>query len=391
MTKPLIDENGASIQTFDEVYEELAQGFRDIYGADIDLSQNTPDGQRIGILAGLSIDMQQFGLDLHGQIDPDFSRGDFLNKIIKWAGIERGAATKSSVNIDVTTDRNLVLFSGFKVVDEAGQIWQTVEELTLSAGINSVGFVAELFGKIEAPANTINSLSDIVLGVLSVNNPLAAIAGIDEETEEQLRIRRNRSTENPSYSTTGSLQSKLGDLEGVQDVLVYENDTDTLDTVRDIEPHTLWIVILGGLDSDIARVGALQKTGGTGLKGAESATYNETIIRPSGNDYIKSHVINFDRATQDNIFVKANIKRRDPSVPIDAQLIADKIAEKEYFINEAATATELYANAYQAGTSFIVTDLMISDDNITFTNEEISGNFGGYYFIDSANVVLTEV
>ena len=42
--------DGVEIETFDEIYNRVAQGLKDIYGADIDLSQETPDGQRVGII-----------------------------------------------------------------------------------------------------------------------------------------------------------------------------------------------------------------------------------------------------------------------------------------------------------------------------------------------------
>ena len=39
-------QDGITVETFDEIYNRIAEGIKAIYGADIDLSQNTPDGQR---------------------------------------------------------------------------------------------------------------------------------------------------------------------------------------------------------------------------------------------------------------------------------------------------------------------------------------------------------
>jgi len=51
---------GITTETFDDIYNRLADGLKLIYGSDIDLSQNTPDGQRIGIIAKEILDGQSF-------------------------------------------------------------------------------------------------------------------------------------------------------------------------------------------------------------------------------------------------------------------------------------------------------------------------------------------
>ena len=44
-----LDENGLQIDELTDILAELIAGYREIYGADLQLSQDTPDGQRLFI------------------------------------------------------------------------------------------------------------------------------------------------------------------------------------------------------------------------------------------------------------------------------------------------------------------------------------------------------
>lgn len=55
----IIDENGLQVKTFDEILQELKDGLRAIYGNDINLDQNSPDGQMVGIIAQVATDLRE--------------------------------------------------------------------------------------------------------------------------------------------------------------------------------------------------------------------------------------------------------------------------------------------------------------------------------------------
>ena len=402
MTAPEFTIEGISIQTFDEIFEELAEAYRDIYGQDINLDQDSPDGQRVALEAKARLDLQTFALQLYSQIDPDFSAGDFQNKIIKWAGIERGPATKSTVDVTITTDRNITLESGYIVKDLTEQEWETTDENSLIIGANTITLTAISFGNIEADADTITEPVTIILGILSVTNPLAATSGSDEETDEELRIRRNKSLENAAFSTIGSMFAKLANLNGVTEVAVYENDTDTADQLRDptsgelvasvgMPAHAIWCIVENGEVTDIAETIAKNKTGGTALRGSEEATFQEDLLNADGSTFIVLHAIKYDRPSDKTLHVECTATRKDASQAIDLDLIKTKIAEKEYKINDDALATELYFYGYQAGTNFVLTDMQISDDDITYTDNDLPSGFDEIWKIETANITVTEV
>lgn len=388
--KPQFTQAGVEIETFQEIYDILADGYRAIYGNDINLDPDSPDGQRVAIEAQHVLDLQSFGGYLYTQFDPDFAIGQALNMIIKLAGITRRPATRSQVDVTVTTDRALTLPSGYTVEDDLGQKWLTLSTFSASTGANTVTLFAENFGAVDADPVTVTEPVTVVIGVLSVSNPAAATVGIEEETDEELRIRRNRSLETPQSSSIGRLFTALSNLANVTDLAVYENDTDTTDS-DGIPAHSLFVIVEGGATDDIVETMAKNKTGGKGMLGTVTGTWSETVIRPDGSEFVFIHEMTFDRPTVTSIEVRLNATRKDASVPVDTALIAEKIAEKSLNIGENLLANDLYRNAFEAGSGFIPTDLEISDDGVVWTDGRLISDLDEKYTIDAADVTVTEI
>ena len=131
-----------------------------------------------------------------------------------------------------------------------------------------------------------------------------------EETDEEFRIRRNKSLENPVLFYRWRALRKAWNLSNVTDVVVYENDSDTTDVDKAMPPHSLWAIIEGGNVAEIAEIMAKQKTGGTVLKGSVSSTYEETIILDSTTSFVYSHEMKFDRPTYVPVYITATATRK---------------------------------------------------------------------------------
>ena len=383
------NKDGLTIDTYEDIYSRIADELKLIYGADINLDADTPDGQRVGIIAKEVLDLQSFTQIIYSNLDVDFTFGTFQDVICKLVGLVRLPATRSQVDATVTTDRNITLDAGYTVEDATGQKWVTLSENSLTVGANTITLVAQDFGNIEALSSTINIPVTIVLGVLSVDNPLAATAGRDEESSEELRIRRNRSLEINAYSTLGSSIARLSQLQGVTDVVGRENDTSA--TVGAMPPHSVQFVVENGDLSSIAETLIKNKTAGAAFVGSEDITYTEAIPRVGLPDFIINHQVKIDRPDIVDVFVRLNAKRLTVGQAVDLELIAEKIASKSFITNENLFASSLYGLGYQAGINFNLYDLEISLDETTWTDESIDSDFTERYRILTANVDVTEV
>lgn len=390
--KPEFTNSGVSIQTFEEIFNELAQGYRDIYGQDINLAQESPDGQRVGIEARARLDMQQFCLALANSFDPDFANGQGLNKISKLAGIFPRPGTRSQWDLTVTTDRPLTLTEGYTIEDELGQEWLVPDEVELVTGDNTVTFQASDFGDIAGTTGAEFEEVTFVRGVTGLSADVDAVPGRDEETVEEFRQRRARSLENPAYSTVGALFAKLANLPGVTDLAVYENDQSTDDPETGIEANTVWAIVENGTVDAIVETLVKQRTSGCRTKGDVEGTYTETLIRPNGAEFFMVHAMRFDRPRYVDLYVRLTVTRKVTDEPVDLDLIRQQIANRELVIGESIQAGQFYDNAYGAGDGYIVTDVEISDDaGMTWTDAKLDPELDQKYEIDTGNIDITEV
>ncbi len=391
MASPEFTNNGITIQTLAEIRQELETAYKDIYGYDIDLSQNTPDGQRVGIEAKARQDLQSFAISLYNSLDANLAEGVSLDKISKICGIVRIAATQSTWTLTVTTDRNLTLETGYTVKDNNNIEWITKSDHTLTTGANSVSFFSKNYGAFSGTAGATFTQSTVILGITAISAAGNATVGRVGETDKDFRVRRNKSLEKPSKSTLGELFAELANLSGVTDIVVYENDEDTQDTVRNISPHTIWCVIEGGEDAKIAEVMAKTKTGGANTQGATIGTFVETITKPQGGTFVINHKMNFDRPTSTAAHIRMNAKRKDATVPIDIDGIKNELVKLKYTIGQSIIASELYDTAYKGGTTFILKDLEVSSNGTTWTEEQITPALSAKFTLSTANITVTEV
>lgn len=388
MSSYKLDATGLTVSDFDTIYEDLKVGIKSIYGNDIDLGDNTPDGQKIGLEAKAIADFGEFLLSFYNSFDPDYAMGEAMDKILKLNGMQRSYVKQSTVDITLICSKTVSLPNDYKLKDTLSQIWVIDEAKTLIAGTHLITFKSEIFGKIEAPIGTVTDFETIVLGVTSVTNSAVATVGTDEETDEEMRVRRNGLLMRNSTSTVGGLLGKLHDF--CSEVKVYENKSGTLDTERNIEAHGLWVICEGGDVSDIAKTIALESVGNP-LKGAIIEEYEENIARGDGTTLSYTHTVNFDRPNIINIFIRFNVHKKTITSTIDTVVIKQNLSNLKYKINEDITATELYSAIYYAESQFIASDIEVSLDGTAWVSTEILSGYGDKLTIVEANITITEI
>ncbi|MNQ43055.1 Baseplate J-like protein [compost metagenome] len=127
--------------------------------------------------------------------------------------------------------------------------------VSIGIGISKISKIGEVqsttAGPEEAEPNTLVKILTPLLGWDSVTNILAASPGSFRETDEALRERfRNTKFERAS-NILESIYSALINLSGVEEVKIYENDTDVTDG-NGVPPHSFLTLIVGGTSLDIA-------------------------------------------------------------------------------------------------------------------------------------------
>lgn len=384
--------NGLETNTFRELFQVLSDSYRGIYGQDIDLDQESPDGQRVAIEAQARADMESALQWLYSQMDPDFNTGDMQQIIAKLHGLYLRPGSRSQRDLKVTTDRPVLLYSGYKIRDQANQVWFVRADVTVPAGTTPVTFFAQNFGKVTGLITDTFTQLTPELGVLNIFSDAAVVVGRDEETPEEFRQRRNRSLENPATGSTGAIFAKVAQLPGVTDLNIGENDTKVDDEDTGIPANSIWLVVEGGAISEIIAVMVKQKGGGTGTKGAVTGRYTETLIRPDGTTLLIAHELQFDRPVYKPLHIKLTARRKVANDPVDLDTLKAALVARIMHIGESVDANEFYENGYSVGrVNFVLTGLQISDDGATFTDAELSPGFQGKFTLDAENIDIEEV
>lgn len=362
--------NGLQVSTNAELVESLTTSFQSIYGSDISVSQNSPDGQMINIFAQGQTDIRELLVQIYNSFDPDNCSGRLLDERCAINNVFRKAGTFTTVDISITTDRTVSLqgldenyndinATGYTVQDNAGNQFILVNSQTLTAGTQSVLFRAQQLGQVEVLPDTITTPVTIVLGVTSVNNPAAALTvGSNEETDTQLKIRRRQSVALGSSGYLNGLLAYVLQLDGVTDAALYENYTNQTDS-NGTPPHCIWLVVEGGSSADIANALYIKKSYGCDMRG--NITY--TITTPSNQQFIAK----WDEPTTQNLYMKFNIQPLKSGITFDESAIQQYIlSNTSFMIGSYADTASLTAIAQAAidanGGDGVALNVLISED-----------------------------
>ena len=96
--------------------------------------------------------------------------------------------------------------------------------LSIALTASPVPFLAQNFGVIPAPIDSLTEIVTPIAGWDSITNPKAGVTGRERETDAELRIRRQNSIRIAGAATVEAIRARiLNDVSGVTQALVFEN------------------------------------------------------------------------------------------------------------------------------------------------------------------------
>lgn len=387
-----IDSSGLTIQTTPEIIAEILDGapgypgMRQIYGADINVDANSPDGQMVNIVAQAKTDVLELSQQIYNSFDPDKAVGTSLDARCAINGVIRNAGTKTIQNVVVTTDRALTLpgldtsLTPFTVADTSGNQYQLVSTYAfVGAASTALVFQAALIGAVSSLPNTIISIVTVTLGVTAVNNPATyTTLGLNEETDYALRIRRQKSVALPSQGYLEGLIGALLDTTDVTEAMVYENDTNTTDA-NGIPGHSIWCVVEGGTNSAVANAIYVKRNAGCGMKGSVTVP----VLQADGSFFS----IKFDRPTSENLYISFDIVAVTGSV--DASFIRNQILSLlTYSIAQPAVASEITALVESIAPNGSISNMGVSNDGSTYVSLLDTSAIDNQWALASARIII---
>lgn len=196
--------------------------------------------------------------------------------------------------------------------------------------------VDDIVGEFPQQAFAIDTISVPISGWDSILNPIAATTGRLVETDPELRERFRNSKFFQSQNILEALIDALRNVEGVTDVVVYENDTDVTD-VNGVPRHSFLPIVLGGLPSDIGQT--IWENKPTGIP----SVGNTTIQVADSQGFL--HAISYKRPTEIPIYVTVSISDAG-GIAGDAQAQIrqniEEYGESHYFIGDDVIYSRFY-------------------------------------------------
>lgn len=403
-----LNENGLSIDSYNTLLENIQNAMNTIYASDgdsINFDSETPDGQFTNILAQMGSDNRQLALNIYNSFDPNAVGGVVQDSRYALNFLIRKGGTFTVQNIDVTVNQTVTLqgldgnyndinAASYTVSDDAGNLWYLIDTTTLTENTTtSLPFRSQNMGLVQPTIGTITTQVTKVLGVTGVNNSVAPTSlGEEQESDAEFRIRRNRSVAVKGQNNYDAVTGQLLALDGVTDAKVFINNTlipntTVTDKEGGIPAYTVWIIVDGGANSDIAEV-IYQNSAGLPTIG------DVTVDVPTVSGQI--FTVSFDRDNPVPLHIRFDIKNTDPNTNYSEENIKQYIADNLIFNlsqpAETSYITEVAAQALlSSGTGLYALNVEVSTDGTNWSDFIASTSWQNKFVVDTSRITLNQV
>jgi len=243
---------------------------------------------------------------------------------------------------------------------------------------------AEEVGVKTADANSLTVIKTPVLGWQSVTNPLAASVGSEVEKDEELRLRFRNSKFIQASNILDAMYSRILNVEGVESLAVYENDTEFVDS-NGLPPHSFNVIVLGGESEVIAET--IWKNKPSGI----SSVGNVVIEIIDSQNFPKD--IKFTRPSPVPIYINITLETNELFPADGADQIKSAIisyAKNEFSVGDDVIYSRLYTPINSVA-GHQVNSLLISNTPTPTGTSNISVDFDEISSFSSINIIISTV
>lgn len=292
----MITEQGFIIPTIDEIYQRKLTDFKTVKPDLRETDSNI-------LIAWLRYDSAEEydsylqALSAFNQLSVYTATGSNLNAITSHLGITWNKEKKAVGKITVTAEIGTQIPQAWGVETKSGIQFVTLNTSTITTTareteIEVIALEGGADGNVSSGA--ITEQTEILTGVISINNKLNTIGGKDLETDTELRERYLKRLDRKSSFTTDGIKNYILQNTNVKKCQVIENDTDDFDSDGRLA-HSYECVCYGDTNDNILKALYDYKIAGIRTVGAITKNFNEISV-------------GFTRATEKTVFLKVEIE-----------------------------------------------------------------------------------
>lgn len=347
-----LDAKGFKKKNYSEIYEEMENRARELFGDDINTAERSPLGILLRLFAWFHSKGWELAEKVYNSAFVSKAEGVQLDYLTPFFNTQRNPEQAASVELTFTGTPNFIILEGTQFTTENDVYFTLIEDVQLNSSGSGIGAAVALFPGAagNVPANTITIQAEPMADVLTVNNPLGSTEGRDIETDAELVSRLLDSTAGNGYGTTNAIRAAILEVPNVRAVSVIENNENT--AVNGNDPKSIHAYVLGGNSQDIAEAIHDKKAAGIKTMGAQV----KTVVDASGI----SKTIRFDYAAQVSVYIEVDITT-NAGFPVDGlTLIKDEMVR---LIGGTASDGTIYIGL-QMGEDVIISQLTRAVFNI---------------------------
>ena len=369
-----ISSQGVIIPDTSTLREQVENEFRDLFGQEIDLSPETPQGALVTMEVENRDAIVRNNAELANQINPDIAGGIFLDAIWALMGGQRLSATHSFLtNVEFAGVPQTLIPKGSLAETQAGDAFETTSVLIIgNDGVTKGDMRSVETGPVGCRASELVRVASSVLGWETVNNPTDAVRGRVAESDISTRRRRRNTLAKNTVSVGEAITSALYDIEGVESLSYRENYTDADQVIDGVSlvKHSIYVCVDGGPREKIAVALLRTKTVGAAYNGSETVEVTE----PSSGQVYN---VKFDRPKEITVFCRVTVRKS----PFDAQTLIPDAVEKwvagetdtddGLAVGRDVSPFEIAAAVNSAEPRLFVLKVELSTDGVTWSTDVI--------------------
>ncbi|MFT8419394.1 MAG: baseplate J/gp47 family protein [Acetobacter sp.] len=299
---PTMTDAGFVAPTESDILAGVLADMNAAFGNVLNTDLSTPQGQLAMSLTAIVGDAYDQMLALFNGVDPARAWGRMQDAIGNLYFITRKPATATVVTCQCTGAAGAVVPQGTLVRDGSGNTYAADGAITLDATGSGVGaFSCTLTGAVECPPDSIGVYQSVV-GLTSVANAAAGVTGSAAEGRQAFELRRQQTVAHNAMGPLDALAGEVLSVAGVSDVYVSDNSTAQPVTTGGVTlpPHSLYVCVNGGVDTDVALAILRKKPPGCTSVGTSCVV----VVDPNA-DYAKppEYSVQFTRAQAVPVYV----------------------------------------------------------------------------------------
>lgn len=246
-----ITSEGFVAKTENEYFEEETLLYLDIDPL-WNLDPSTPDGLKIASDSETFANLDEAAQAAYNSKDPDKARDLELNIVSSLSGAVRDDGSPSTIGLSLTGVNGTLIEAGKTVASTVDDTqWTTDTDVTIAGGVAVVNATAVINGATAADIATITNIVDTVGGWQTVTNDAIAVLGENQESNAELRLRRQITVGRPGNNQIDSMLGEIGTVDNVGRFRIYQNVTSVTDG-NGLPGHSIAAIVEAGDDQAIA-------------------------------------------------------------------------------------------------------------------------------------------